>query len=349
MKFIAIVLCLLFSTAAFAQQATKEQSLPPVVEDVLEAAFGILEGSGALTQISDSANCIFDAQTTISALQQALGDFKQLTPDSIAAGIQVFTTAVSADIEDCGNSIEETLNLTRAIFGDLKNVQWDEQAVYGLVNNYQEVFQDVASAYGDFKNGSWLNLGLNVGDIVGLFLFGSSSAVKVSGNVIITPIATVPMNITMLADIMSGLLNGLQLQNNVTELPICESALANFTALIKESNALFNNGSVKAIEQAIVLVGNSLASLGQAEYSCQSTWTEIKSYTSSFVHDFTNQTADIQGLEKMLFNLPQTVIDGVSVISNFHAGDWYAFGQAVGTLINYVEGNVVVDAEQVIA
>jgi len=191
-----------------------------------------------------------------------------------------------------------------------------------------------------------VDLGTSVGDIVGLFLFGEQSEVETIDYTIWTMNnETLPMNIQDIVTVVQGFVAGLGLTNNVTQLPSCVQSVENFTVIVNQAESLINNGSIQAIEEAIMLVGNSLQILGQVEYSCQGSYVQLKAYLVQFAEDIANSGVDLKGLEDLALNYPQTVTDGTAIVSYLNAKEWFNFGQALGAFVSYVQSTIA-EADQ---
>lgn len=346
------LLFLIASYAALAQNSQiaeieNDESLPPVIQDALLSLFGFLNGSEVLNQIPEAATCVLDSQDLKTAAIAAVADFKNFTPSSIAAGITTLSNAISAEISDCGNTAEETATLLQGLYGNLTNETYDENGLYNLINNYQQVINDLSQAYGDFSSDSWLNLGDSVGNIAGLFLYDAPSSVAETSYTI-WPMNnnTLPVDVQDAVQVLEGVIQGLNLTLNVTELPICVTAVENFTVIVEEVNSLLNNGSAQDVQEAIALLAGSFQLLGQIEYSCQDSWTQLETYLVQFAQDFSNSSVDEQGLLDLVLNFGQTVTDATAVVSYLESQQWFNFGNALGVFVDYVKTTVVDAAAQ---
>jgi len=172
-----------------------------------------------------------------------------------------------------------------------------------------------------------------------MFFFGNEDE---STTFTVPPIKLNP-DITMSVQILSGLVNGLNLENNLTSLPVCEQAVQNFTALIEAAGELLKNDTSSSITQAIILMSHSFGYLKTANTNCDETYKQIQAYFQEVVMELSNHMADADAIVTMIKNFPTTSVDIQTIITYYNEQDWYKFGQATGDFMTYVLATVAKD------
>jgi len=354
----AALFCLLFLVAFNSIHAQSVQDLendltnaqlpiPPVVEDILLSTLGFVEGADILGQLQQLNSCVFDSESFKTALNNAIAEFKTLTPAGISSGINTFSGSLAQEILDCGNTGEEAEALLIGIFGNITNTTFDEQGLWDLVESYQAVLDDVAGAIASFQNASWLNFGSSIGQVVGVFLFDETMTFN-SADVAAWPMNndTIPMPVQYIVDVLEGFVSGTGFSSNLTMLPQCVNSIENFTVLIQEVVTLYENATTQSIQQATTLLGSSIQLLVQANVSCQATWGQFVPLVKEYVGDFANATVDEMAVFDLILNYPQTLSDATAIATYLKVAEWFNFGQAVGNFTSYIEETFVEAEDQ---
>jgi len=205
-----------------------------------------------------------------------------------------------------------------------------------LIDNYETVLADLQGALADYKTGAWLEVGLDVGGVVGIFFDWVSMEQKPS--VVIPKLHDA--SISTAVEIISGVVNGLGLTNQVTALPQCESAVENFTALIQAVEPLLKNGSETALFQAMTLIGNSFGQLLTMRTACDETFAQVKSFLAVAAQEVANHKADATAIVDMIEHYQTTAVDVQTIITLYNEDQWTNFGNAIGQFVTYVLKNV---------
>jgi len=337
MKPLAATLFVLFVSVAFSQQFN------PTIQAIVEGGLGFLSASGILERIEDFPQCLFAVTSITTELGQVIADLKQHTALSIIDALQITTQQIIPTAKQCAPAEQEAIAVLKTILGDLSNQDSIEAGFYTLLENYKTVIEDVRNANADRRESNWLSFGMDVGDIVGLFLWhNQNEAISSNASVLAAKMQSrlELANIEETVLILQGFVQGVGLEKNVTELPVCITSVENFAQDIQQAQELFNTGTFSNIQKAIVLVGKSFAELNTANVTCQDSVTQVKAYMNQYAEDFSNKMHDAKAVVEAVFS-STGILDVGTILEDYQDGQWEEFGEAVGSLVDLVHSKVI--------
>jgi len=302
------------------------------VKEILETAFGVLEGMNAFGQMPDSIECILDTANLKKSLQEAWDICNSITSNEIADCIRFVAAFTANEIQYCGDTVEEAETLVQLIWGDISNGKFDEEGIDRLISNYKTVSNDLADAISSYDTKAWVGFGLDFGQIFGLFLDLPEGEEGVEGAAMTSKVNP---DIACAVEVTTGVIDGLGLASNFSSLPTCVQALVNYTEIILAVEPLIKNGSQADLLQAMILLGNSINQLKIAKVPCEASLAVFDAYVDNEFTDMSHITADAKSLLKLLENYPTTFVEIQAIITYYNLAEWENMGNAIGKLLRY--------------
>jgi len=147
------------------------------VEQIVE---GILRGALDAEGFTDITQCMNDAETVISDVELAVGDFKKGGVSNIVDGLKQvgdILEGVQKDMSDCSSIKADWGKMTTMIASFKSPWSFAYHTGKDLVVNGADIYQEIDAAVSDYDQGQWEQFGYQIGTASAKLLIGTEKQI----------------------------------------------------------------------------------------------------------------------------------------------------------------------------
>jgi len=315
----AIALLMAGATQAASSNDTK---LEAIVEGIL---MGALDAEG----FTDITHCIQDGETLFTDAELAYKDFNAGGAENVIKGIEEIADmlkVVEAGMSDCSQLKEDWAKLSAmaAIFANPTSFAY--HVGKDLLLNGKDIYHEINTAIGDYKEQNWEQFGYNVGEAAAKVILGEESQSKIE-----------------LAKVMQGVIQPFGGHFNLDALLACVKDEATAVLILDEAynmfKAAYEDKDVKEVIGGVLATVAGLkdaqAGLGACVQVDPSSWDYAALMKSESL--MTDPIANFKVIgDDLLINGVSIIADAEKAMLAYQNGDFETFGVNMGSIFKLV-------------